>query len=445
MPPLQTQNHMQGQHPFSPPAYQQSPGAMSPTGGIPPAKRQRLSPQPGSPAYSPFSASPYQTPTYTTPYATSPTANQYLHPQSPSTMQSSHSFNQPQPYQHPQPNAMDPRPYPQGSMPPPKVPFSKMQDTGELEKANAKDLDVNNISDVLTGSGIDIRAEEEAMLHTVGSRNYGTSFNSQGTGSTLSPHGSFNQWGQQTGHGAYQGTGSVSQPVTQEQLEGELMQKHQRAARAANESSTLHLADPFLYAAALRQRIAKRAYEHGISVNLEGLFDKIPEHSPSNVGRTTMTGSDGGSIVGLQATSLLNQNAPLVELLSYISLAAQERMRTVVEDAFALAQGRRNTADGTVHPNLADIAAADGAYTTKTVVSPNLSKTAWEAAPDSAVSPTTVTAQKRECCGMHVLMICKFTWKQSFQAPHVCLLRHPRRRLPLNLRSRSLRTTWLKG
>jgi hypothetical protein len=280
-------------------------------------------------------------------------------------------------------------------MPPPKVPFSKMQDTGELEKANAKDLDVNNISDVLTGSGIDIRAEEEAMLHTVGSRNYGASFNTQATGSALSPHGSFNQWGQQTSHGAFQGNGPLSQVVTEQQLEDEIQAKHVQAARAHNEASAQHLADPFLYAAALRQRIARRAYEHGISVNLEGLFDKIPEHSPQNVVRTAVTGANGESIVGLQATSLLNQNAPLVDLLSYISLAAQDRVRTVLDDAFGLAQGRKNTADGMVPPNLADIAAADANTTDNTAIPANLSKTAWEAAPDSAISPMTVTAPRR--------------------------------------------------
>ncbi|KAF2683763.1 hypothetical protein K458DRAFT_368164 [Lentithecium fluviatile CBS 122367] len=396
MPPLQTQNHGHGQRPFSPPSYQQSPGAMSPTaGGIPPAKRQRLSPQPGSPAYSPFSASPYQTPTYATPYATSPSEHHYLH-KSPTTAQPLPLFHMPQPYQHPNqhPNTTDSRPNPQGSMPPPKVPFSKLQDTNELEKANAKDLDVNNISDVLTGSGIDIRAEEEAMLHTVGRRDYGASFNSQATGSTMSPHGSFNQWGQQTNHGAFRGTGVLNEPLTKQQLEEEFLQKHQNAARALNEASSQHLPDPFLYGAALRQRIAKRAYEHGISVNLEGLFDKIPENSPSNVTRTTTAGSNG-DVVGLQATSLLNQNAPLVEFLSYISLAAQERVRTVLEDSFALAQGRLHTSDGIVPPNLADVAAANGKPVEKAVVPNNLSKTAWEAAPDSAISPMTVTAQKQ--------------------------------------------------
>jgi hypothetical protein len=449
MAPLQTQHPVQGQYPYSP-QYQQSPGAMSPTaGGIPPAKRQRLSPQPGSPYNSPFSASPYQTPTtYTTPYATSPTTSQYLHPQSPSAMQPPQSFNQPQPYPHPHPQqtVQDPlaRQHSQGSMPPPKVPFSKMQDTGELEKANAKDLDVNNISDVLTGSGIDLRAEEEAMFNTAGGRGYGASFNSQGTGATPSPHASFDQWGQQSSHGAYQGSGTVSQPVTQEQLEQELLQKHARAARAANEAATQHLTDPFLRAGVIRTRIAKRAYEHGITVNLDGLFDKIPEHAPPNVSGTSMSGANGEAIVGLQATSLLSQNAPLVELLTYISLAAQERVRTVVEDAFALAEGRRNTADGTVHPNLQDIAIADGAMTAKKVKTPNISKTPWEVAPDSAVSPTTVTAQKRKSCYAQVLVTWMLT-RQNLSTLHGFLHRLLNRGgvlKRLNLRYRTAPTVW---
>jgi hypothetical protein len=72
-------------------------------------------------------------------------------------------FHQPQPYQHPNNANANHHPKPQGSlMPPPKVPYSKTQDNAELEKANPRDMDVNNISDVLTGSGIDLRAEEEA-------------------------------------------------------------------------------------------------------------------------------------------------------------------------------------------------------------------------------------------------------------------------------------------
>lgn len=197
---------------------------------------------------------------------------------------------------------------PQGSMPPPKVPYSKTGDSSELEKANARDLDVNNISDVLTGSGIDLRAEEDNLLH-----NY-RSFNSQTSTSTISPHGSFHNWNVQGNHGAFQGTGPLSQPMSQEQHEAELLRKHEQAARILNESAQQPLTDPFLAANVLRHRIAKRAYEHGIQVNVDGLFDKIPDKTPRDVTRNVQAGANGEQIVGLEAASLLDA---LLECESY--------------------------------------------------------------------------------------------------------------------------------
>lgn len=280
-------------------------------------------------------------------------------------------------------------------MPPPKLPYSKTQDNAELEKANPRDMDVNNISDVLTGSGIDLRAEEEYMTHSFGNRNLGNSFNSQASGSTVSPHGSFNAWSQgASGHGAFQGTGPLSQPMSQEQQEAELLRKHEQAARAYAESAQAPLTDPMLNANVLRHKIASRTYDNGINVNLEGLFDRIPD-KPQNVTRTSMTGADGESITALQADSLLNQNAPFVEILSLITLAAEERLRTVLEDAFALSQARQNTSQGVVPPNLTDLALANGQTQDVTAIPNNISKTAWEA-PDSAISPMTVTASKRK-------------------------------------------------
>jgi hypothetical protein len=391
-PPVQTQNlnHHQ-QRPFSPPNYQHSPTAMSPTmgGGIPPAKRQRLSPNPPSPA--PYQ-SPFGAPTYPpSPYTNSPQTSGYLsHPGSPATMQPP-PFHQPQPYQHPNPNAQQPAP--QGSMPPPKVPYSKTADNGELEKANARDLDVNNISDVLTGSGIDLRAEEDNLL-----QNY-RSFNSQASGSTVSPHASFSNWNQQANHGAFQGSGPLSQPMTKEQQEAELLRKHEQAARILNESAQQPLTDPFLMANVLRHRIAKRAYDYGIQVHVDGLFDKIPDKTPRDVTRTAQAGANGEQIVGLEAASLLNQNAPLVEILSLLSLAAEDRIRTIVEDSFALSQGRQNTSHGIIPPQMLDLAEVDKEAEPKMVAPTNILRTPWEA-PDSAVSPTT-TANKRRAFYSH--------------------------------------------
>jgi len=395
-PPVQTQNlNQQPQRPFSPPSYGQSPNAMSPTmgSGIPPAKRQRLSPNPTSPA--PYQ-SPFAAPSYPmSPYASSPQNTGYLSlPQSPVNSQPP-PFHQPQPYQHPN---MPPQqqPPPPSSMPPPKVPYSKVTDNAELEKANARDLDVNNISDVLTGSGIDLRAEEDNLLHSYGNRSgYGTSFNSQATGSTVSPHGSFNNWNQQANHGAFQGSGPLSQSTTQEQQEAELLRKHEQAARILSESAQQCLTDPFCDANVLRHRMARRAYENGIQVNVDGLFDKIPDKTPRDVTRTTQNGANGEQIVGLEAASLLNQNAPLVEILSLLSLAAEERIRTIVEDSFALSQGRQNTSHGIIPPQMLDIAVQEPDAEQKMVAPTNVLKTPWEA-PESATSPTT-TANKGEC------------------------------------------------
>lgn len=399
-PPVQTQNlnslNPQPPRPFSPPSYQQSPNAMSPTmgSGIPPAKRQRLSPNPTSPA--PYQ-SPFAAPSYPmSPYASSPQNTGYLSlPASPANSQPP-PFHQPQPYQHSNTMAQQQppqhQPPPPSSMPPPKVPYSKATDSEGLEKANARDLDVNNISDVLTGSGIDLRAEEDNLLHSYGNRGFGTSFNSQATGSTVSPHGSFNNWSQQGSHGAFQGSGPLSQPMSQEQHEAEFLRKHEQAARILNESAQQCLTDPFCDANVLRHRMARRAYENGIQVNVDGLFDKIPDKTPRDVTRTTQAGANGEQIVGLEAASLLNQNAPLVEILSLLSLAAEERIRTIVEDSFALSQGRQNTSHGIIPPQMLDIAVQEPDAEQKMAAPTAVLKTPWEA-PESAASPTT-TASK---------------------------------------------------
>jgi hypothetical protein len=300
-------------------------------------------------------------------------------------------FHQPQPYQHP--NGVQ-QPVSQSSMPPPKVPYSKAQDDAELEKPNGRDSDVNNLSDVLSGTIVDLRAEEDLLLHSYGNRNYGTSFNSQASGSTATPNASFNNWSQQGSHGAFQGSGPMTTSLTQEQHEAEFLRKHETAARILNESAQQALTDPFLSANVLRHRIAKRAYETGIQVNVEGLFDKIPEKTPRDTTRTTQISINGEQIVGLEAASLLNQSASLVEILTLITLAAEDRVRTLIEDAFALSQGRQHTSHGVIPPQLVDLAEVDKNAETKMVAPVNILKTPWEA-PDSAVSPG-MTASKRK-------------------------------------------------
>jgi hypothetical protein len=76
-------------------------------------------------------------------------------------------------------------------------------------------------------------------------------------------------------------------------------------------------------------------------------------------------------------------------------LAAEDRIRALVEDAFALSQGRQHTSHGVIPPQLVDIAAVDKNAQTKMVPPVNILRTPWEA-PDSAIGPG-MTASKRMC------------------------------------------------
>jgi hypothetical protein len=356
-----------------------------------------MSPNPTSP----YAQSPYAP---NSPYAASPPGGQYLSlPGTPSTTQAPQTFHQPQPYQAPnaavaQQSQLQ-QPARQGSMPPPKLPYSKSQDTAELEKADPKGADINQISDVLSGAGIDLRAEEDNLL------SYRNQNNSQG--STLySNNSSFNQWPPGVGaHGAFQGTGSFGQSVSEKDLENELSQKHSLAARAVADARQYHLTDPFLQGGVLRTRVSDLAFKHGVSISVEGLFDKIPDH-PQNVSKRLLTDKQGESAISsLQASSIVNRDSPIVDILTLISLAAQERLKGVLEDALILSKIRQGTAEGVVVPDFADVAKAIGKSKAEptTVVPTNITGTAWEGAP-GAVGSKTIPGQQGESPQLHLLL-----------------------------------------
>jgi hypothetical protein len=285
-------------------------------------------------------------------------------------------------------------------MGPPKVPYSRTTDSSGLDKAE-RSTNINDLSDIITAAGIDEREEEDYLSRNYRNQHHNTSFvgsfNSQSS-STVSQNGSF-QWpdGQ---HGAFQGTGPLSQPpVTEKSLEEQLDQAHRLAARAVNDAQQYHLHDPFLLSNNVRHKLHQRAYEHGIRIDVNGLFDKVPEIA-TNVQQTVATGPDGTSVAVRRADSILNKTAPMVDILTLISLAAQERVRTVLDDAYGLARGRQVGSNGLVPPEWADIVVGDNAKPA-TAVPTSLTKSAWEV-PDSAVSPMTAPSGiKRKWSSFH--------------------------------------------
>lgn len=82
-----------------------------------------------------------------------------------------------------------------------------------------------------------------------------------------------------------------------------------------------------------------------------GLF--LPKEPADPPQESTVSGPDGHAVkVLLQGQGILSLDSTLVEILSLLSLATEERMRMLVEDAASLARGRRVGALGIVPPEL---------------------------------------------------------------------------------------------
>ena len=351
MPPLPPQQ------PFASIPMAQSPGVDS-SGGLtlPSAKRQRLSP-PDLP--SPYMATPASYQTHSISPAQAPTPSPSLTPQTPQ----SYNLN----FDGVKPTS--------GVMGPPSRPADK------VERVD-KSTDLNQLSDIVSASGIDVREEENYLAETY--RNQQTNASSSNAfafqpQSSASSRNNSNVWARPRLEGyGLPGAGPFNQaPVSMEIVEEDLMAKHKKAARALAEQQQQHLRDPFLEVNTVRHRLAKRANQQGVGLNLEGLYDRVVD-PPRTVNGTTIQASNGTGIVAMQAPSILNENAPLVDLFTLISLATSERVRGLVEDAYGLARGRQYGTHGTVPPEWSSLAIGPGQPNATTAVSSSLTGTAWD-------------------------------------------------------------------
>ncbi|KAF1811677.1 hypothetical protein P152DRAFT_459146 [Eremomyces bilateralis CBS 781.70] len=288
----------------------------------------------------------------------------------------------------PPPNSMPPP----GSMPPPQRPAEKT----EKEKRSA--TDINDLSDIVTAAGVDIRAEEAALAQTyrsasdLASQQINGSFvsNSQSTAS-FSPNQSFGYpQGSFTSYPPFPASGAASQsPVAPKTVEEELFEKHKKAARDHAERKQFHLNNPFLSTNCLRQKLDKHTRSNGVRLNVDGLYDQSPQ-TPQGVNAMRMTGRDGMGFVAAKASSVVEHNAAFADVLALVSLAANERLRGLVEDAYALSRGRRVGADGVVPPDFQDLATGTGDPKPISAVPQSITNSPWDMPPDSAVSPMTV-------------------------------------------------------
>lgn len=257
-------------------------------------------------------------------------------------------------------------------MGPPQRPVEKTVEKTVEKGAAEKHMDIHDLSDSVISSGIDLREEENLLAASYRTdRNIlGQSLQNgaQANGFDILSQNAFSGIDAQRGLGLWGDTKLTA--------EEELNAKHKKAARAFSEGQQHHLDEPFLWGACLRRHLDKAASESGIRIPVEGLFDRIQD-KPQSISGTSMRGADGAGVVAVQAPSILNRNTPLEGVLSLLSLATNERLRTLLEDAYGLARGRQTSSDGVVPPDWSDLATGDKPESTLAVPS-SVSKTAWD-------------------------------------------------------------------
>lgn len=255
-----------------------------------------------------------------------------------------------------------------GVMGPPQRPAEKAVEKGPVERH----MDINDLSDSVISSGIDLREEENLLAASYRTDRNNSSQAAQNgatnNGFDLLSQNAFDGFGGQLGYGPW---GEPKQSA-----EDELYAKHKKAARAFSEKQQHHLDDPFLWAACLRKHLDKAAADTGVRIPVEGLFDRIQD-KPQHMSGTSMRGSDGSGVMAVQAPSILNRNTPLEGVFSLLSLATNERLRSLLEDAYGLARGRQIGSDGVVQPDWSDLAIGDKPESVQVIPS-SASKTAWD-------------------------------------------------------------------
>lgn len=302
------------------------------------------------------------------------TAYNTFNPQPLSHQPPPHQQQQQQMSQQTNPYAIQ-QPQQSGNMGPPSKPVDKDRPT-----------DMNELSDVLMGSGVDLKEEEAALLskHNQDSSfltNGAHSFDSYGSGTTVNPaHSSYNTYSQNApgGRDTFYGAGSFNQPAISYQTAKDRAEAERKArARKRAEMAQYHLNEPFLMGLRVSNLMRQKANKAHLQVRMEGLYHPQGQQEGQQL---YVCGPDKHDrLVTLKGEDLLNHDAPMVDLISLLSLAAEERLRTVIEDAAALAKERRSNSHGIVPPQFLDIAAVNGpaAETTNGLPTPG----------NSAVSP----------------------------------------------------------
>lgn len=242
---------------------------------------------------------------------------------------------------------------------------------GPPSRPTDKPTDMNELSDVLAGSGVDLKEEEAALLGRFNlpsqrqpaatlSSNFGATLNT-GISTTYN---SFNLLSQSTtgDRASPYGMMTPNQPAVAPQPAEDLAASaHRRAIRSRAEKLQHHASDPFLASGWVQQRLWHAVKREGITKSNPGLA-RFAGHAAGMNEISTPDLDINGLLSTSKGQDSLSHDAPLVEFFTLISLAAKERLRGLLEEAATLAKGRRMGSHGVVPLELTELAAGLGDF-----------------------------------------------------------------------------------
>lgn len=220
-------------------------------------------------------------------------------------------------------------------------------------------MDLNDIADVMTGSGVDLKAEEAALHFGAGpARSVYTGmgqpayFDSQTRIMANNVPGSRDSF---YGGGTLNQHATAFSPVS---LQAESEARARVAKRAQAERKQHHLNEPFLLPGVMVRKINKAGDTTQVRPPMEGVF--MP--TPGNITRLLVQGPEGQEKLALLTHEpILALQSGMGDILTLLSFAARDRIRSVLEDSASIAYQRKMTGSGVVPPDFLDIVKGVGA------------------------------------------------------------------------------------
>lgn len=210
--------------------------------------------------------------------------------------------------------------------------------------------------DVLGGTGIDLREEEQYTFPVYNNSTSSSQQSSSQPGTVTASH-SFTQFppGDEAsfyGAGPANAAPETDPGVSQEEYEAKVARKaYDEAAHNLAVQRQQELDNPFLKIGNVHAKMEKAARENGIGLNVDATGKmgtmKLPEDFSSPTVRVRTAVGPNGVMLTTEG-NFLPRDSLLVDQLALVSIAAKHRLRGLVSAAARLAIERRRSSHGNV-------------------------------------------------------------------------------------------------